>query len=165
MNLFYRTHTFGQSDPEDVFVDTEPIIETYGAYIGSNGAITASGGNYCVTKIYPFDTAKQSYLDNGKTKISIRYIMMSDKSMTNGRIGWYIDNTYKANTYVYPKVQKTVGSANREDAATNHYNGVRFTLDSTHLDDSYAYFLSTGDIIFAGKNTKYYGHKNIRGVK
>ena len=54
-------------------------------------------------------------------------------------------------------------------------NGVAFTLFTADLDDSYAYWSVTGsqiapvgvrhgDIIFAGKNTPYYGMANIDGT-
>ena len=52
-------------------------------------------------------------------------------------------------------------------------NGIAFTLSTLDIDDSYAYWenssmnltlpvgVEDGDIIFAGKNTKYYGMRNI----
>ncbi len=55
-------------------------------------------------------------------------------------------------------------------------NGIAFTLSMLDADDSYAYWygttsdpifpvgVSAGDIIFAGRNTPYYGMKNIDGT-
>lgn len=40
-------------------------------------------------------------------------------------------------------------------------NGISFTIMMNMLDVCYAYELNTGQIIFAGKNTIYYGHRNI----
>lgn len=41
---------------------------------------------------------------------------------------------------------------------------VRFSIFTDYMDDSYAYFVNTGNIIFAGKNTPYYGMANIDGT-
>ena len=40
-------------------------------------------------------------------------------------------------------------------------DGMAFTLLTENLSGSYAYILETGEILFAGKNTPYYGHRNI----
>lgn len=144
--------------------DTTPVIESYNAYIGANGAITAGSSSYCVTKIYPFNTDDVSFDESGKTKIAISYMMPSESDLNLGRVGWYINNVYKSSTLIYPKPQKFIGSIVKEDVGTNRYNGVRFTLDSRRLDDCIAYFYATGEIIFAGRNTEYYGCVNINEV-
>ena len=40
-------------------------------------------------------------------------------------------------------------------------NGIATTLLSSEIEDAYIYIRETGDIIFAGKNTQYYGHTNV----
>lgn len=40
-------------------------------------------------------------------------------------------------------------------------NGVAVTLKENEIDDAYLYVIDSGEIIFAGKNTPYYGHRNI----
>lgn len=40
-------------------------------------------------------------------------------------------------------------------------NGVAVTLKESEIDDAYLYVRDSGEIIFAGKNTIYYGHRNI----
>ena len=44
------------------------------------------------------------------------------------------------------------------------FNRVRFPLVTAYIDDDYAYFADTGEVIFAGKNTPYYGMANIDGT-
>ena len=154
----------GTSSAHHVMSDTTPVIESYNAYIGSNGAIIAGSSNYCVTKLYPFDTDEQSFEESKKTKISIMYMIPSESTLSLGRVGWYINGVYKASTPIYPKPQQYMGTIVREDLADNRYNGVRFTLDSRRLDDCVAYFYKTGEIIFAGRNTNYYGCTNISEV-
>ena len=40
-------------------------------------------------------------------------------------------------------------------------DAIEITLSMFRLDESYAYIVETGQILFAGKNTPYYGHRNI----
>lgn len=40
-------------------------------------------------------------------------------------------------------------------------DAIAITLSMFRLDESYAYIVETGQILFAGNNTPYYGHRNI----
>lgn len=40
-------------------------------------------------------------------------------------------------------------------------NGVSATVVTSGIDNAYLYVQGTGEILFAGKNTPYYGHRNI----
>lgn len=40
-------------------------------------------------------------------------------------------------------------------------DGMAFSIFLDGIDDSYAYISETGEILFAGKNSIYYGHRNI----
>lgn len=40
-------------------------------------------------------------------------------------------------------------------------NGVGVNIATNEIDDAYLYITQTGVILFAGKNTIYYGHRNI----
>ena len=62
----------------------------------------------------------------------------------------------------------------RYNQGAMYANGISFTLMTMDVDDSYAYWVEcdfkpigvrAGDIIFAGKNTPYYGMLNIDGTK
>lgn len=39
--------------------------------------------------------------------------------------------------------------------------GITFSIQEAEIDNSYAYIVETGQILFAGENTPYYGHHNI----
>lgn len=41
------------------------------------------------------------------------------------------------------------------------YSQITFDVDTRYVDDAYMYDKTTGDIFFAGKNTPYYGMRNI----
>ena len=43
-------------------------------------------------------------------------------------------------------------------------NGMAATVQIAQIDNSYLYIKETGEIIFAGKNTIYYGHRNISEI-
>ena len=54
--------------------------------------------------------------------------------------------------------------ANKEFTMTNineNYYGLRTTLRSAFRDNDYIYKTNTGEIIFAGKNSKYANKSNI----
>ena len=40
-------------------------------------------------------------------------------------------------------------------------NGLAVSVIADKADDAFAYLPDTGEILFAGKNTQYYGHRNI----
>jgi len=43
-------------------------------------------------------------------------------------------------------------------------NGLRISLNMSRLDDAYALIKETGEILFAGKNSIYYGYTNINDM-
>lgn len=57
-------------------------------------------------------------------------------------------------------------SVNENNFSGNYgpFNQLRFSLVTAYIDDDYAYFADTGEVIFAGKNTPYYGMANIDGT-
>lgn len=44
-------------------------------------------------------------------------------------------------------------------------NGIGVTVDASNIDNAYAYLPSNGQILFAGKNTPYYGYTNINDMQ
>ena len=111
------------------------------------------------------------YLENGYSDSSItRYskiVIFVDENIVMG-----MNNTsYSTNA----EATLTIGSTS--DTSTGNANNIAFSLFEDDGDDSYAYWtnmgneavllpdgIRDGDIIFAGKNTKYYGMKNIDGT-
>ena len=43
-------------------------------------------------------------------------------------------------------------------------NGIGVTVSTSNIDNAYAYLPSNGQILFAGKNTPYYGYTNINDM-
>lgn len=43
-------------------------------------------------------------------------------------------------------------------------NGIGITVGTSNIDNAYAYLPSSGQILFAGKNTPYYGYTNINDM-
>ena len=111
------------------------------------------------------------YLENGYSDSAIsRYskiVLLADENIVMG-----ISNTsYSTNA----EATLSVGSTSKTN--TGNANNIAFSLFEDDGDDSYAYWtnmgndavllpdgIRDGDIIFAGKNTKYYGMKNIDGT-
>lgn len=100
---------------------------------------------FCVSSLYeyPAQTSFQTIVATGLT------------AGTDGVMRTYIDGVYKD----YWGTQIT---DDWERTCVNSYtNGLRVTLQMDRLDDCYLYLKETGQILFAGKNSIYYGHRNI----
>ena len=52
------------------------------------------------------------------------------------------------------------GGSDTRNVINANSTGIAVSVESNHIDDAYAY-LPDGQILFAGKNTPYYGHMNI----
>lgn len=98
--------------------------------------------SYCVTDIYAYTafSEKQTLILFGGT----------------GNVILYQNGTYKdywsftAETAEY-----------RWNVINENTNGVSCSLKISLLDDAYAIMEYSGEILFAGKNSIYYGHRNI----
>ena len=141
-------------------VDTSPVIAQTGYGLNTSGG-TVADPELCYTGFYDIPdgyTGKVSGLfpndnavyENIKTQCQI-----------------FEDDTFKT----YWSCSSLMGALGSADKSMGLYyasawpaNKVRFVLVSAYADDSYVYFTDTGDIIFAGKNTKYYGMANIDGT-
>ena len=126
-------------------VDTSPIIVAYDSKYTGNGSIYQEVG-FCCTALY-------SYLPMQRTG-TIAYYGTSGKIMVlyrnNGseRVDhWNLQNARSPRTCI------NVGT----DSAV-------FTLETSELPDCYAYIVDTGQILFAGKNSPYYGYTNINDM-
>ena len=139
-------------------VDTSPIIEETGYGLSSSGA-TVANRYLCYTKIYSLGTT----LTGGKTRAIKYYIAQSaadGSSGGNNKQCVYLDGSF---VNYYTTAFNAESRANYS-SAKGDINQVRFTLFISSVDDSWAYFEDTGEIIFAGKNTQYYGMSNIDGT-
>ena len=91
------------------------------------------------------------------------------------KIAIYRDDSIYAIAAETPNTETTIKVGSKSSSDALHGNGIAFTLFTADVDDSYAYWSVTvgqiapvgvrhGDIIFAGKNTPYYGMANIDGT-
>lgn len=142
-------------------VDTSPVIAVNNAQT-NQGEGTTTNAYTCVTKLYKVKEVSE--------KVTLVYCTPWDRwnsSLNAPAIQLYLGDTYV--TYWSQTVGNDVADALVEHtrAIDNNYgncDSVRFTLWQNHIDNSYVYLRDTGDIIFAGKNTKYYGMANIDGT-
>lgn len=141
-------------------VDTSPVIAQTGYGLNKSGG-TVAEAELCYTDFY--------YIPDGYTGKVSGLFPNDDANYfnENTQLQIFEDDTFK--TYWSGGVMMgALGSADK--IAGLYYasawpaNKVRFVLVSSHVDDSYVYFTDTGDIIFAGANTKYYGMANIDGT-
>lgn len=152
----------------------EPDIEGLKAsqyYDAENDYLTANGASGCVTHYCPNTKMRAAgySLTSITTKASKIWLYRDDtpvSQMSNSNVSLGADGT--------PAEQKTQFVRQNTDAM--YSNGITFTLSTLDADDSYAYWstvdytilpigVRSGDIIFAGKNTPYYGLANIDGTK
>ena len=122
-------------------IDTSPIIERYNAKLA--GDIVAADG-YCVTAKY--------YYQSSNTVQTIAYYfgeasLQCQVFRNNGET--YMD---------YWVLQKRQSPRTCINAGSD---AIWFTIEMNEINNCYAYIIETGQIFFAGKNTPYYGHRNI----
>lgn len=96
---------------------------------------------------------------------------------SNSNITYYIASTlssvsgvnkavvYNDDTFVeyYSTIYNTL-KANTNGIKTTTGNKVSFPVPMSSVADSYAYVHQTGEILFAGENTQYYGKRNVSEV-
>lgn len=126
-------------------LDTSPRIAEYGKHLNRSNTDTTVSANYCYTEWY--DLNFESY-----TKLTMNYARMPESA----GITYQYRNTETgaADWYYFPN-KKTIEVK---------FNQIRFSIAISHLRDCYLYFQETGEILFAGKDTIYYGHRNISEI-
>lgn len=56
------------------------------------------------------------------------------------------------------------GGSDTRNVINANSNGIGVTVPTSNINDAYAYLPSNGQILFAGKNTPYYGYTNINDM-
>lgn len=127
-------------------LDTSPRIAAYDKAFPSGKGSLVDRTDSCVTEIY--DYPEQSY---------IQTIAMygRDDNFSSTFLRVYRDGDYK-DYWGEPRSSEIT-----RNCINKSTNGIAFTLQTSKLNDCYAYFVETGQIFFAGKNSIYYGHRNI----
>lgn len=126
-------------------VDTSPIIVAYDSRYSGNGSIRQEVG-FCCTALY-------SYLPMQRTGTIAFYgtsgkIMVLYRNNGSNRVSnWNLREAQSPRTCIDEGTDSAV-----------------FTLETSKLPDCYAYIVETGQILFAGKNSPYYGYTNINDM-
>ncbi len=128
--------------------NTSPKIAYENAHIIADGNI-AEDQNCVVTALYPYSNPSDS------TYTLCYYGTQGNMALYNAERG-YVD--YWSITAVdTPKTRAVLYKNSRTSFAA-------FTLRKDMLDDCFAYVTNTGQILFAGKNSIYYGYTNINDM-
>ena len=124
---------------QEAVLDTSPIIALYNKGISVRNDVDKEG--FCITEkyYYPPSDAFQTLAYFGTDGAQCRIY----------KDGAYMDY-WTLNQAQSPRRVINIGS-----------EAIAITLSMFKLDESYAYIVETGQILFAGKNTPYYGHRNI----
>ena len=123
-------------------LDTSPIILEYGKRYKTRGDIVEETDS-CITIAYDYEAVRND--DRYLTHYGLRPTMID-----------YENGVYK-DYWNYDSKNAELLSVPLILTA----NQIAFTIYESMLDDCYAYQSYTGKIFFAGKNSIYYGHKNI----
>lgn len=125
-------------------LNTTPVFEVYGYKMPTGNKDYEEDEAYAITKLYhyPPSEAKQTLVTSGVGSNIRVYRADKDKS--------YMDYW---NWYSSPGFERTTINIDSEY--------VRCAILISEIGNSYAYLKETGQILFAGKNSIYYGHRNI----
>lgn len=147
MNDLLRRRREMMGQKSDV-LNTSPKIAYENACIIAGGNI-AEKQNSVVTALYPYSNPSDS-------NYTLCYYGTQDKMALYDAERRY--NDYWAIGAVdAPKTRAVLYKNSRTSFAA-------FTLRKDMLDDCFAYVTNTGQILFAGKNSIYYGHRNISEI-
>ena len=126
-------------------IDTSPIIEAWDSAMKANNTPYVESTGACVTALYEFQPVSST------TTVVITGSVV-------GGIGTM--RLYKNGAY-YDYWGLNDADNFERNCINPNTNGMRVTLNMNRLNDSYFYIKETGQILFAGKNSIYYGHRNI----
>ena len=157
-----KTATFtvtgvAESGGGDEPVDTTAKIAGTGYGLNSKGGLQ-SLEKACYTEFYSFGRT----IEGSDSRKVIYYVSTGNQG---GMLGADKQTVYQDGEFVTYWTTK-FDSVNENNFTGNYgpFNQLRFSLVTAYIDDDYAYFAATGEVIFAGKNTPYYGMANIDGT-
>lgn len=137
---------------ESALYETKPRVETYGLSLGDNQSTRVNSAT-CVLAKYPLvrTGAKVAFYRADSAQSPVSWGGYND-------MWFYTGDTWVS--YCSIGTSNTVSLANPGVGGQNA-DGFVACLVTDYVDDSYAYDSETGYVYFAGKNTSYYGLKNI----
>lgn len=133
--------------------DTSPRIVEYGTYWGRQNDVKLQDQSWCITKWYDFDPeylgiiTVYGYVGATGNDHTFQY-----RGERTGSSNLYADWFYFQNN------TRNIGAA---DVTLKR---ISFSIAIAEINDSYAYVENTGQILFAGRNTPYYGYTNIHDM-
>ena len=131
-------------------IDTSPKIAEYGVYWNREQGGKTANDNWCITELYTVISAPKGgvkvmgFVGADSSSITFQY------NYANGNSSRYYFNN------VYPR--KIPMSTSTSLAS------ITFSIETDEIVNSYAYIVETGQILFAGKNTPYYGYTNVNDM-
>lgn len=138
-------------------IDTSPVITQTGVrYKGDDGVETRDG--FCITKNYDIDITGIG--DSQKIEFA-GIIYSGDMSAVSCNLHTLKDNAYVTYWGFIAKNSPTATPTVKPTNTASEINQVAFSLYAAGTDYSYIYVTNTGQILFAGNQTKYYGMTNI----
>ena len=128
-------------------IDTSPVVDVYGYNLGRSDTGTVENEAWCYTvwmTLDPAMTGTVGVCDNC-TDSNHTYQILFDNDSRN----WFYRNTNNADG------QRNLNSTGK------YLIQIRCSIKIADIDNSWMFIRQSGEILFAGKNTIYYGHKNI----
>ena len=124
-------------------IDTSPIIEKYGYKLG-NANTEIEDDNSCIVQVYAYPKTDQIL------------------TMVSGYLGDRIQ-VYRDGKYI-DWWGWNMGDGYKRQCINKLSDGVRTCIPISNIANAYAYLKETGQILFAGKNSPYYGYTNINDM-
>lgn len=138
-------------------IDTSPKIVEYEKGLAYANTGERYDRSFCVTEWYPFDTGTVDPIHLYNKAYAGQYVRACNYqyygTRENGTVlrDWYYNiSNDNPNRYIGWN-----GATLKE---------IRFSIPIREIDDSFAYVEETGQILFAGKNSPYYGYTNINDM-
>ena len=157
-----KTATFTVTGVAESGGGVEPV-DTTAKIAGTGYGLNSQGGlqsleKACYTEFYSFGRT----IEGSDFRKVIYYVSTGNQG---GMAGADKQTVYQDGEFVTYWTTK-FDSVNENNFTGNYgpFNQLRFSLVTAYIDDDYAYFADTGEVIFAGKNTQYYGMANIDGT-
>lgn len=154
------------------FIDTSPVCTDGYGYAGVSGDSIAdkivTRNNFSITPIIFIGTdnpGSVATLTDQYLNIAYKFPKDSNVSVDSyytRAVIPYIDGTVGTFSVSFDNVgDDTVRTLKPTAKTADQIDKIAFTLATAHIDDSYAYRMGDGLVIFAGRNTPYYGKRYV----
>lgn len=141
-------------------IDTSPKIAEYGKYLGRANGLINDDAEWCYTDWIYFS----SDTPGRKINITDAFASLSRLASLGGDFTYQYENadgTFKDWFYGSNNFSEYTRTIGRTGAALYR---IRWSLKIENINDCYAFCNDTGQILFAGKNSPYYGYININNM-